>query len=204
MSTATPSKTVASGSVQPTDRLMTTEEFLALPDDGIERMLIRGRVYELGTTVTKRNRWHSRVELRIGSLLDRWLESRPEPRGELFSGEAGFRLRRDPDTTVGIDVAYASAETMARLSKKDRLIDGPPILAVEILSPSDEQETIVEKVTGYLEAGVKLVWVVETAFETVTVYRPDELPMLVAGDDELSGEPHLPGFRVPVSKFFSR
>lgn len=188
----------------PPDRLLSTEEFLALPDDGIERMLIRGRVYELGSTVTRRNRWHSQVKARIAAVLDRWLETRQEPRGELFSGEAAFRIRREPDTTVGIDVAYASAETMARQAETDRVIDGPPALAVEILSPSDEQEKIVQKVTSYLEAGVGLVWVVDPWFKTVTVHRPDDRLALFAGDDEISGDPHLPGFRVPVSKFFSR
>lgn len=183
---------------------MTAEEFLSLPDDGIERMLIRGRVYELGATVTRRNRWHSKVEARIAAILDRWLEAQPQPRGELFSGEAGFRLGSASDTTVGIDVAYVSTDTMARQQEGDRLIDGPPVLAVEILSPSDEQEVIIEKISTYLESGVKFVWVVEPSFETVTVYRPDGHPALVAGDQEISGEPHLPGFRVPVSKFFSR
>ena len=181
---------------------MTTEEFLALPDDGIERMLIRGRVYELGATLTKRNRWHSKIEARIAAIIDRWLETQPEPRGELFSGEAGFRL--GPDTTVGIDVALASADVMARQQDSDRLIDGPPMLAVEILSPSDEHETIVEKINSYLEAGVKLIWVVDPDFQSVTIYRPDANPTLLSGEDEISGDPHLPGFRVPVSKFFSR
>ena len=36
-----------------------------------------------------------------------------EPRGEVLSGEAAFRLRRDPDSTFGIDLAYISAEMAA-------------------------------------------------------------------------------------------
>ena len=182
--------------------LMTAEAFLALPDDGMDRMLIRGRVWEKPTTPW--DRWHSRVEARIAHLLRNWLESQPPPRGDVFSGEAGFRIRRSPDTVVGIDVAYASAEVAERNPDDARLVDGPPILAVEILSPTDKHEEIVAKVKGYLEAGVPLAWIVDPHFETVTVFRPDGRPEMFYGDDELAGETHLPGFRIKASEIFAR
>jgi len=46
---------------------MTTEELLALPEDGVDRYLIRGLLRE--KPMTKRNRWHTRVEARIVYLL---------------------------------------------------------------------------------------------------------------------------------------
>src|SRR5438128_12667626 len=89
--------------------LMTTEEFLALPDDEeVERELICGQLRE--EPMTRRNPRHSGTEANLVYLLKSWLKPRPMPKGRLFSGEAGFRLKRDPDTTVGIDVAYISAE----------------------------------------------------------------------------------------------
>src|SRR5690349_20342695 len=87
---------------------LTTEDLLALPENGTDRELIRGELRE--KPVTRRNRRHSRTMVRIGYLLERWLQRQPEPRGEVVCGEAGFRLLRNPDTTVGIDVAYVSAE----------------------------------------------------------------------------------------------
>ena len=89
---------------------------------------------------------------RIAKFLDNWLDGQPEPRGEVLSGEAGCRLRRDPDTTVGIDVVYISAALAQRQSADTTLIDGVPVLVVEILSPSDTQEEIDEKIDGYLRA----------------------------------------------------
>ena len=41
-------------------------------------------------------------------------EQQPTPRGEILVGDAAFRLRRNPDTTVGIDLAYVSAEMAAQ------------------------------------------------------------------------------------------
>src|SRR5690242_760867 len=115
-------------------RMWTTEEMLALPDDGMDRELIRGQLRE--RPMTMRNRRHSRIEARVSHDLVRWLDTQPEPRGEVVAGEAGFRLRRDPDSSVGIDVAYVSAEVAAATPERSAFFEGPPVLAVEILSPS--------------------------------------------------------------------
>jgi Uma2 family endonuclease len=181
---------------------MTTEEMLALPENGMERWLIRGQLREKPMTV--RNRWHARVQARIAQLLGDWLDKQPQPRGEVLAGEAGCRLLRDPDVTVGIDVVYISAQLAAQQPEETTLIDGVPVLAVEILSPSDKVEEIDEKVDSYLEVGVALVWIVDAHDRTVTVYQPGAEPVLFNETQELSGEPHLPRFRVPVAQIFRR
>jgi Uma2 family endonuclease len=185
-----------------TKAVMTTEELLALPDDGVERWLIRGQLRENGMTV--RNRSHSRILARICHVLETWLEQQPQPRGEVLGGEAGCRLQRDPDTTVGIDVAYIGPDVAAREPADTTLIDGVPILVVEILSPHDKLDELTEKVDGYLTAGVSLIWVVEPHYRTVLVYRPNAEPELFNVRQELSAEPHLPGFRVAVARIFER
>jgi len=180
---------------------VTTEQLLALPRDGVERWLIRGQLREKPMTV--RNRWHSLILVNIGYWLKAWLREQPPPRGQVLGGEAGCRLRRSPDSTVGIDLVYVSAEIAAQESDETTLIDGAPILAVEILSPSDKQEEIDEKVDTYLEAGVRVVWVVDPHDRTVLIYRPQAEPELFNVRQELSGDPELPGFRVAVSEIFA-
>ena len=86
--------------------------------------------------------------------------------------------------------------------RRTSLIDGVPVLAVEILSPRDTQEEIDEKIEGYLQAGVHLVWVIDAHDQTVTIYRPGAAPELVNVNQELAGEPELPGFRVPAAQLF--
>src|SRR5207244_109794 len=155
--------------------------------------------------MTVRNRTHSRIMVimvRVARFLDNWLDQQPEPRGQVLCGEAGVRLRRDPDTTAGVDVVYVSAEVMARQSDDTTLIDGVPVLAVEIRSPNDTVEEINEKIDDYLAAGVALVWVIDPHRRTVEICRPGAEPELVNVRQELSGEPHLPGFRVPVAQIF--
>ncbi len=181
--------------------LMTAAEFEALPEtEGVERWLIRGQLREEPMTV--RNRWHSRLMVRIGFLLELWLEAHPEVGGEVVSGEAGFRLSDNPPTTVGVDVAYVDAKVAARTSRDTTLFEGPPILAVEILSPSDRAEIVDEKIEEYLHNGTKIVWLVDPHFATITVYRTDADPEMFNRRETITAEPHLPGFATEVAKIF--
>jgi Uma2 family endonuclease len=181
---------------------MTTEELLALPDDGMERWLIDGELRERPRII--RDRHHSRVLVRVCQSLANWLDQQPAPRGQGLAGEAGTRLQRDPDTTVGIDVLYISPEVLARQRENSPIIEGAPTLAVEILSPNDTFEVIHGKLSQFRRAGVPQVWVVHPYDKTVTVHRAGELPALFNVDQELSGDPHLPGLRVPVARLFER
>jgi Uma2 family endonuclease len=178
---------------------LTAEDLMELPDDGVERDIIRGEVRE--QPMTRRNPDHSGVEAMIGHSLANWLEAQPAPRGRVHSGEAAFRLRRDPESFVGIDVAYVSAEMAAPRPRKLKFYDGPPVLAVEILSPSDEHEKVVEKVGLYLEVGT-VVWLVDPDFRTVSVHRAGQPVALLNDAQELVGDPELPGFRVAVARLF--
>ncbi|HWE35328.1 MAG TPA: hypothetical protein VG406_02060 [Isosphaeraceae bacterium] len=56
--------------------LMTTEALLALPENGVDRELIRGQLRE--RPMTRRNRRQSRGETRIAHLLESWLETQPD------------------------------------------------------------------------------------------------------------------------------
>jgi Uma2 family endonuclease len=186
---------------------MSVEEFLALPDDGIHRELIRGMVREFpgdaeqGARMTVRNRFHSQIQANVTGCLVEWWRARPRPRGAVVCGEAGFRLKGTADSLVGIDVAVASAELVAAMDPDERIYNGPPILAIEILSPRDTHDEIVETVRTYHAVGT-VVWIIDPDFETVAVHRPGEEVQTLNSRQELDGEPYLPGFRVPVARCF--
>lgn len=187
-------------SVSAPPQLMTTEDLLAMPDDGVERWLIRGELRENGMTV--RHRFHSGVLSRVGQVLANWLDHQPEPRGRVWGGEAGVRLRRDPDTTVGVDVVCISADVLAQQTDESTMVVGTPALCVEIVSPRDTVEALHEKINDYRAAGVPLIWIVDPYLRTVEIIRAGEGPALVNDRQELTGDPYLPGFRVPVAKLF--
>jgi Uma2 family endonuclease len=181
--------------------LVTTEELLAMPEDGVHRWLIEGQLREKPMTV--RNRFHSRIMVRSAKFLDNWNDGRPEPRGLVLCGEAGCRLSRNPETTVGIDVVYVAANLVVQQPDDTTLIDGIPTLIIEILSPSDTIEDIEEKIDLYQKHRVPLIWVIDPHDRTVTIYRLDAEPELVNVNQDLSGEPQLPGFKVKVAELFA-
>src|SRR5947209_16332866 len=98
-----------------TSSLMTAEELLALPDDGIDRELIRGELREY--PMTTRGAPHCRVTSNLDFLLGAWLRQQPHPRGGLYAGDMRVRIRSNPDTFVGVDLIYISPELQARTAK---------------------------------------------------------------------------------------
>jgi Uma2 family endonuclease len=200
MSIATIPPPITPVSPPPARRRMTTEELLALPENGMDRWLIDGELREKPMTI--RNRFHSSVMARVAAILLFWLDQQPQPRGQVYCGECGVRLRRDPDLTVGVDVVYVPPEVVTVQSDQTTIVDGVPTVIVEILSPSDTVEEINEKIAAYRAAGVPHVWVVDPYLRTVVVHRPDKLPVLFNTTQEITAEPQLPKFKVAVSRMF--
>ncbi|MDB5384778.1 MAG: hypothetical protein JWM11_424 [Planctomycetaceae bacterium] len=178
----------------------TTTDLFAMPDDGVERDLIRGELREY--PVTRRNHAHSRITSILARLLGNWMVD-SKISGDVCSGEAGVRLSQTPETTVGIDVAYFSAEDLTRTPSGQPWLEGPPTLAVEIISPSDKHEDLVDKVELYLEYGVPMVWIVDPDFQQISIHRRGEPVVTLNVKQNLEGFPELPHFSVPVNKLFS-
>lgn len=189
MSTATPT------------RLMTSDDLFAMrPNKRVDRWLFRGELRE--SKVTKRNPSHSSTVVNVSYLLTTWLKTLRGPRGKVYAGEAYFRIRRNPDTNVGIDVALSTPDQAAKTAKRASFVDGPPILAAEVLSPFDKTKDIGEGVEEYLACGVKIVWIIDPYAETVTVHRPNAEPVMYTRSQQLPGGKELPGFKCQVSELF--
>jgi Uma2 family endonuclease len=142
---------------------------------------------------------HGTVCLNIGGELRSW--ARQNKAGITAANDSGVVTERDPDTVRGPDVIFIAG---------DRLIDGVaprgvsdvvPNLCVEVLSPSDRWRAVYRKVDEYFERGVEEVWVADPRRRTVEVIRPDEPPLTLTENDELTS-PILPGFTCPVRILF--
>jgi Uma2 family endonuclease len=122
--------------------------------------------------------------------------------GKVYAAETGFILSRDPDVIRAPDAAFVTAERAAQQKRKEGFFDGPPDLAVEVVSPSDVDELIEEKVLDYLNSGVKLVWLIYPRTHTITAYRTMSDIRLLTAQDTLDGADVLPGFAVQVQEIF--
>lgn len=77
-----------------------------------------------------------------------------------------------------------------------------PELAVEVVSPTDDMDDVMDRVEEFFQAGITLVWLILPLQERVYIYTSPSSVRILSRDDELTGEPVLPGFRLPLSELF--
>ena len=82
------------------------------------------------------------------------------------------------------------------------IFPGAPDLAVEVLSPSERPADVHAKIGDYLEAGARLVWVIDPSRRQVRVHRTLLRPLTLVETAMLDGEDVLPGFSVQVARLF--
>lgn len=115
---------------------------------------------------------------------------------------AGYVLRRGPDTVRGPDVSFISAARLAPDQVPDQFIVVAPDLAIEVLSPGDRDAEIEERVSDYLAAGTRCVWIVDPRQRRVVVRDPGGEPLTLTVSDVLDGKDVVPGFRCGVGEVF--
>ncbi|MBA3315707.1 MAG: Uma2 family endonuclease [Planctomycetota bacterium] len=189
-----------STTIRHTADLMTAEEFYEFvhrPENEDRHFeLDEGKVIELPPPQIP----HGFYSQNIGALL--WIFARQRKRGYVCSNDSGVVIGHDPDTVRGPDVMFFDDGKSAKEIAQTGYSDDPPVLAVEVLSPSDRPGRVARKVDQYLRAGVKLVWSVDPEVPEITVYRPNARPELLGSNDTLHGGAELPGFECRVAEFF--
>jgi len=176
--------------VQP---LMTAEELerLVLPDKSTE--LVRGQLIVREPPSTE----HGRIQANLAYFLSDHV--RRHGLGVVFGQDTGFKIQSNPDTVRAPDVAFL-AQTRASLVPPRGYAPLAPDLAVEILSPEDRPGEILAKVGAWLDAGVRLVWVIDPERRVTRVHRADGPVTIVAAGEALDGEDVLPGFSCPLAQ----
>ncbi len=144
---------------------------------------------------------HGRVACKICLLVAQYVSE--NDLGAVLAAETGFTLARDPDTVRAPDVAFVSKERIPPPDQQQKFAELGPDLVVEVVSPNERTADIDEKITDYLDSGVRLIWVVYPGTKSVTEHRPDAAPVNLAPSAELAGRDVLPGFRCKVSEFFA-
>jgi Uma2 family endonuclease len=123
--------------------------------------------------------------------------------GVVLGADCGFRLESDPDTVRAPDAALVTRARIAAAGVPTGYWQGPPDLAVEVLSPSDSRAELRAKIAEYLRLGVQEVWFVEPVEHRLTIYGRPGVPQVLSELDTLDGGDLLPGFSYPLSRLFS-
>jgi|SRR5437867_9589215 len=171
----------------------TLEDLMQMPEDGRKYELVDGEIIASPTGV-----YHSAVSSKIIHLLMAFLEK--APMGIVMTPDVGIYLPggnlRSPD------VSFVRAEKLPGGVPPRGFGDFVPDLAVEVLSPSDAQREVADKIGEYLQCGVPIVWLVDPDSKSVTVFRSLTDVRRLESSDTISAEPVLPGFSCRVSQFF--
>jgi Uma2 family endonuclease len=103
------------------------------------------------------------------------------------------------------DVAFVSAQRIAQAPPQpgsDNAWNIVPELMVEVVSPHDLAEEIVERLDEYWAAGTQLVWVVYPTWRQVYVYTAPRQVRILGAGDELDGGAVLPGLKIAIASLF--
>jgi len=149
-----------------TQTALTLDQFLALPEteDGTHYELSEGELITLPPPGYR----HGIIEANIAAILRARLDRK---KYIVVCGEAGFILKADPHagTVRGADVAVSKRETIGTIPETGYLAQAP-LLAVEVVSPSNTAMDMERKVSQYLSAGTMEVWLLYPDTQRLHLY----------------------------------
>lgn len=171
------------------------EDLLHMPD-GDRYELVDGEFVEV--EMGSKSSW---VALEIAARLREFAKAKG---GWAFGESTGYRcFAWDKERVRRPDASYV---VMGRISPQefpDPFITIAPDLAVEVISPNDIYYDVEAKAEEYLDAGVRIVWVVNPYNRTVRIFtQANRLSTQLGPNDELTGGDVLPGFTCRVADLF--
>ena len=176
-------------------KLLTAEEYALLPDDGRRTELRRGIVVSMNPPGFR----HGEVCGNVYHYVDNFV--RAHKLGRTLTNDSGIITERNPDTVRGADISFYSYQRVAKGQSPLVYPGASPEIVFEVVSPSNTRKAIAEKSAEYLNSGVNAVCVVDPQFKTVNIHYPDQPDEKLQGDDLLTLK-DLPGFSLPISRFF--
>jgi Uma2 family endonuclease len=173
---------------------ITAEYLLRTP--GLGRCeLVRGELIRMSFAGAE----HGLIISNIGVPL--WAYVSRAGLGGVFAAGTGFHIAHDPDTVRAPDVAFVMRDRLPSPLPKG-FFPGPPDLAVEVVSPDDRMSEVLAKVQNWLDAGCRVVWLVDPRRQTVHVHQSGSEIQVFGLSDTLADGPLLPGFSLAVAEIF--
>ena len=177
------------------EELLTADDLLALEKLGKSTELVRGRLIVREPPSTYHGSVQSILNILVGSYV------RTHALGAVFGQDTGFKIASNPDTVRAPDLAFVDRARVAQIGRRGYAALAPDLVA-EILSPGDRPGELLTKVGEWIEAGVRLVWVIDPERRVATLYRDDGDVMTVSSDGDVHGDAVLPGFSFRLAELF--
>lgn len=142
---------------------------------------------------------HGTALLNFSKALGEFLQREPESGSACF--DLGLIVAREPDTLQFPAVCFFT--TPPPLDEGITTVtDARPDLIVEIASTNDRRRNIRQRVSGWLEWGVKLSWVLDPQEKKAHAFAQGRGGQQLAEHQHLFGSSVLSGFKVNVGDLF--
>jgi Uma2 family endonuclease len=161
------------------------------PEKQIE--IVNGKEFIKEMASAKHSGIGTRLIIKLGVFLD------SNPLGRVYGADATFTIGNNDRMP---DVSFVLNEKIPNDGEPLKKWLFAPDLAIEVISPTDMFLEVAEKTQEYFEAGVRQVWLIDSKFDTVTVYYSPTKTLILTAKDELTCEDILPGFRLKLSDIF--
>ena len=138
----------------------------------------------------------SEVSLEFASQLSNWVK--PRRLGRVFDSAGGFIL--PGGDLKAPDVSFVLRHRLTRSVRYFGTL--VPDLVVEVKSQSDRVAKLRQKIKMFLDQGVKIGILIDPDELTVTLYRPNQKPILFTDGDCLTIPELLPGWSVQISELW--
>ncbi len=165
------------------ESLLTYKDLENIPE-GFE--VVEGRLKELAPVGGEHGFLEAEVAFKIKEL---------EKEGYVLVGEVGLVISKDPLTVRAADIVYISKKKLKSLPKG--MLEVPPDLVVEIISPSNTFEEIEEKVADYMRFGVGRILLVDPNAKKVTLIDEQRKIQIKDFSEEVEV---LPGLKLRMSE----
>ena len=169
-------------------------------EESVNRFLMKNKNYEFvnGKLEKKNmpNAKHSGVSTRLSAEI--WFYLKKNKIGRIYN-EAHFQIGADKRV---LDVAFVSADRIPPTGEPEKFWSFAPDLAVEIVSPTDFYQDVLDKIDEYFKAQVKQVWLINPEKENLTIYFSFDETKVLSKTDILTCEQILPNFRLKLSDIF--
>jgi Uma2 family endonuclease len=176
----------------------TADQLLAIPDDGRRYELMAGELRVMSPAGNE----HGKIALKLAWRVAGFVEE--HRLGETFAAETGFLIARNPDTVRAPNFAFITQQRIDDVGSVAGYWPGAPDLLAEVVSPGDSFSEVEAKTLGWLEAGTKVVWVVDPGQRHVTVYRSPADITVIESEGCLEAPDLLPGWSVAVKDLFPK
>jgi Uma2 family endonuclease len=182
----------------PSSMQMTDEQFFEFCQVNRDLRIERNKFGELVIMPPTGSETGNR-EVNISGQL--WVWSEQDGTGITFSSSTGFKLSTGAERSP--DASWIKLERWNSLSPEQQRKFAPicPDFVVELKSPSDNLQTLKEKMEEYMnEPGIQLGWLIDRKQRKVYIYRPGLPEECLDNPDSVSGDLVLPGFILNMSK----